>query len=244
VIYLRSRTPLQLSEFASDFRTRWPGVVLKSKGQEGNCVYLRVGDSHLAVEFRPRRIPDGVTAEAIISASARHWPTAAMDLAPHQAHIAITTSHDGTNALSLAVSITKAVASLLSVSDCMGVAWLDGPVVFAAQDFLSITIEMFDTGVLPLLLWVAVLWDPKASVLHTKGMSQFGGPELFLAELPKPSTEMVEYIFDLAHYVLTSGKEFLDGETIDGPKGLLRIQLLESPESGKRGLMLFRVRPN
>jgi hypothetical protein len=243
-IYLSSPRPPQMKEFASDFRTRWPGVPLKSEGQQGNCVYVGVGDSRMAVEFRPVRVPDGVTSEAAVSAQARHWPTVARDLAPHQAHLAIAASHDGGNVLNLAADLTKAVTSLLSVSDSIGVAWLNGPVVNAARDFVGIASEMFEIDALPLILWIAIAWNPEAHLVHTKGMAQFGAAELFLAEQPEPATEMVAYLFDLANYVLTSGNVLLEGETIDGPKGVLRIQSLSGVESGKRGLMLFPVRPN
>jgi hypothetical protein len=67
--------------------------------------------------------------------------------------------------------------------------------------------------------------------------------DLFLAQQPGPSIEVVAYLFDLASYVLTSGNLLLDGETIDGPKGTLRIESVKS-ESEKRGLMLFPMQPN
>jgi hypothetical protein len=244
VIYLRSRRPLQLGEFGSDLRNRWPRIVLKSEGQQGNSRYLRVGNSRLAVEFRPTRVPELVTDEAIVSASARHWPTVAKDLKHHQAHLSIAASRDGVDGISLAADLTKVIAALESVSDSIGVAWLNGSIVNRGQDFVEIAKEMFAVGTLPLMLWIGALWDPIAHLMHTKGMSQFEAPELFLAQLPEPSTEMVEYLFELAYYVLTSGNELLDGETIDGPKGVLRVQSLAPVESGKRGLMLFPVQTN
>ncbi len=55
--------------------------------------------------------------------------------------------------------------------------------------------------------------------------------------------EASSYLLDLATYVLTSGKALLDGETVDGPKGTLKIESLKG-NSGKPGVMLFPVRPN
>jgi hypothetical protein len=45
----------------------------------------------------------------------------------------------------------------------------------------------------PFLLWVGVNWRPDGHLIHTKGMAQFGAPELFVGKQPKISEELVSY---------------------------------------------------
>jgi hypothetical protein len=75
-------------------------------------------------------------------------------------------------------------------------------------------------------------------------MTQFQAPEIFLAGQGGISQEIAEYFFELAYYVLTTDRDILEGETIDGPRGALRIEFVKAGESGKRGLFLVPVRPN
>ncbi len=63
---------------------------------------------------------------------------------------------------------------------------------------------MFDTGFYPLTLWVAAHFHPEADALHTKGIAQFEAPEIYLAQQPDPAPLMVDYLFQVAQYVLTS----------------------------------------
>jgi hypothetical protein len=74
-------------------------------------------------------------------------------------------------------------------------------------------------------------------------MLQFEAPEILLAHQKRPSPELVEYLFEVANYVLTSGKELLDGETIGGPGGVLRIDSVRGSDPGRRALVLVPMRP-
>jgi hypothetical protein len=111
------------------------------------------------------------------------------------------------------------------------------------KDFVGIAAEMCSTEALPLMLWVAALWNAKARLIHTKGMSQFDALRSFSRSTAWTLDRSGCVPFRSRQYVLTSGNLLLDGETIDGPKGTLRIESVKS-ESEKRGLMLFPMQPN
>jgi len=74
-------------------------------------------------------------------------------------------------------------------------------------------------------------------------MLQFGAPEILLAQQAHPSHEAAEHLFEIAHYVLTSGKEILDGETMDGPNGVLRVESVYGRDRGRRALVLVPMTP-
>jgi hypothetical protein len=99
---------------------------------------------------------------------------------------------------------------------------------------------MFDTGLYPLALWVAVRWGAQAGVLHTRGMAQFGAPEICLSKQPNADPPMVDYLFHVAQSVLTLHHSIPDGKTMDSPQGKLKIE--QSGVPGRRTLILERAR--
>jgi hypothetical protein len=214
-----------------------------NEGRNGNLAYFGSGGSHFAVELRHATIPQEVTNSALPS---RDWPDAEKDLALHVAHLKTVGSPEPGGAFRLAFDLTRAIVALLDLTDAIGVCWLNlnGSVLHPASDFAAIASETLGLGLPPLMLWIAVHWKPQEHVLHTTGMLQFGAPEILLAQQVRPSREMVEYLLEVAHYVLTSGKEILAGETMDGPGGLLRIESVGGSDHGRRAVILAPVRPS
>lgn len=241
VIYLRRSNPFELRPFLSNFQKRWPGISILDEGREGNRTYFAIGECHFAVELHREPVPKNVTAAAFRVTTRRDLEK---KLAPHQAYLAVSASADDGDTLNLACEFTKVLAALATVSDSIGVCWLKGPVLCTTKEFVGIASEMLGLGTPPLMLWVAARWEPEGQLIHTKGMSQFAAPELFLAQQPEASLEMVEYLFQLVHYVLTPGKELLEGETIDGPQGVFRITSLGGNVPREKGIMLVPMKVN
>ncbi len=242
-IYLKSRGPF-LAAFVSDFKRRWPDESLNDKGKDRNCAFFTIGDFQFVIELRNEAIPQGVT-DAALPSTMRHWPTAETELAPHVAHLKIATTLESGKELDLASALTKMVVSLLCVTDSIGVCWLNGPVLHSAQSFVAIASETFGAGVPPLMLWVGVHWKPQERLIHTKGMVQFDAPEILIMLESEPSPEWVEYLLEVAYYAMTSGKEIVDGDTMDGPEGALTIKSIRGSDHPDRtGLILVPVQPN
>jgi hypothetical protein len=132
----------------------------------------------------------------------------------------------------------------LKTTDSIVVSWLGGPVLCSVREFVAVSEGLFAQGCLPLLLWIHAEWKPDAHVIHSKGMLQFGAPEVLIAGQSKFSPKIAEYLLEVAYYVLTTDREILEGETIDGPKCTFRIQYVNGSQPGKRTLMLIPVRPS
>jgi len=214
------------------------------EGKLRNCAFFTIGDFQFVIELRDEPLPQGVT-DALLPGTMRHWPTAEAELAPHLAHLKLATTIQSGKTLNAASALTKMVVSLLCVTDSIGVCWLNGPVLHPAGSFVAIASEMFGAGVPPLILWVGVHWNPEERFIHTKGMVQFDAPEIFIKLQSEPSTEWIEYIFEVAYYAMSSAKEIHDGETMDGPKGVLRIDSIRGGDHPERtGLVLVPVQPS
>ena len=239
VIYLATNRPLHLPDFLSEFHQSWPHLLLQKTGKEPHRALFRVGKSDFALELHHAPVPQEVTQPVVHSTL--DWPTAGAILARHQAHLSVAESAESSGVLSLACDLTKAISALLPVTDSLAVCWLKGPALNSSESFVYTAREMFGTGLYPLKLWVAVRWDAQAGALHTKGMAQFGAPEISLSRQSDAAPLMVDYMFHVAQSVLTSHQSIPDGETMDSPQGKLKIAKSGAP--GRRILVLEPAGP-
>jgi hypothetical protein len=70
---------------------------------------------------------------------------------------------------------------------------------------------------------------------HTKGMAQFGAPEICLSKQPNADPRMLDTLFHVAQTVLTLPHSIPDGKTMDSPQGRLKIE--QSGVPGRRNLI-------
>ena len=239
VIYLSTNRPLHLPDFLAEFHQSWPHLSLQKTGKELHRALFRVGKSDFALELHHTPVPQEVT-QPVVHATL-HWPMAGAELIRHRAHLSVAQSAENSGVLSLACDLTKAIAALLPVTDSLAVCWLNGPALNSSESFVDTAREMFGTGLYPLKLWDAIRWDAQAAALHTKGMAQFGAPEISLSQQPDATPLMVDYLLHVAQSVLTSHQAIPDGQTMDSPQGRLKIE--KSGVPGRRILILEPVRP-
>ena len=236
VIYLSTNRPLRLPDFLAEFHKNWPQGLLEKTGKEPHRAFFRSGKSSFALEMHHSLVPRAITDSVVHSTL--DWPNAEQALSRHPAYMSVAGSVENRAYLTLACDLTRAVAALLPVTDALGVCWLNGPALNPAKRFAATAREMLDTGLYPLTLWVAAQFDPEADALHTKGMAQFEAPEIYLAEQPDPAPLMVDYLFQVAQYVLTSHRQIKDGEKMDSPHGTMRIKSAITGDRGRRVLIL------
>jgi hypothetical protein len=239
LIYLATNRPLHLPAFLDEFHHCWPHLLLEKTGKEPHRALFRAGKSNFAVELHHRPVAPEITEPA--ARSTLQWPMACAILAGHKAHLSVVAeSVENDHTLGMACDLTKAISALLSVTDALGVCWLNGPALNSSDGFVETAREMFDAGLYPLALWVAVRWDPEACALQTNGMAQFGVPEIYLTHQPDPASLMIDFMFQVAQSVLTSHHLILEDETMDSPHGRLKIEKNGVP--GKRILILEPAR--
>ena len=240
VIYLSSNRPLRLADFFGEFHDNWPSISLEKTGKEPHRAFFRAGRTDFSLELHHSPVPHAITEP--VADSTLHWPAAANALSHHVAHLELSASPAGQGVLTPTCDLTRAVASLLPVTDSLAVCWLKGPALSQAKMFASTAREMFSTGLYPLPLWSAIRFDPSAHLLVTHGMNQFDVPELVLTDQPDAAPLMVDYLFQVALSLLNSRHPIAEGETLESPHGRLKVKSGKSRENGKRTLILERCR--
>lgn len=241
-VYLESLASLPVEKFVSDFRRRWPDTLFEPNGEEATVTRFKIGLSHIAIEAGRTCVPDSVT-NSILEATLQ-WPTAKQDISTHKDHFAVAATTDDGDTVFLASDLTRAITTLLEITNSLCVCWLNGPVLTSRKDFVWIASKLLRVGQPPFLLWVGVNWRPDGCLVHTKGMAQFGAPDIFLGQQSKLSEEAVSYLHQLVRHVLTPGNTLIEGQTIDGPNCIFRVKSLEGRANNKTGLLLWPVQPN
>jgi len=236
VVYLSSNRPLHLPDFLAEFRDNWPTLQLEKTGREPHRAFFRAGRSDFSLEFHHSQVPQAITEP--VANSTLHWPTAPAAIERHVAYLELLGSPTNQGILTLACDLTRAIASLLVATDAIAVCWLNGPVLNQCKTFITTAREMFATGLYPLPLWTAVRWDAEAHTLATRGMGQFGAPEIVLRRQPDAAPLMVDYLFQTALSLLMSRHPIREGETLDGPHGLMKVKPGRIDGKGRAVLIL------
>lgn len=240
VIYLGSATPIRSAAIVGEVRKSWPDLRVGNIREQHDSVFLQVGTSEIAICLCREKVPPEVTAE-ILSSQRRGCESEPL-LARHQAYIAVSGLAVRGAELSFACDLTKAIVGILSTVESLAVCWLNGPVLHEASEFAGIAKEMLRAGVLPLLVWIGVRWDIQSRSLYTKGMLQFGSPEVMLAGQTGATPDKAEYLFEVANYVLTSDREISEGETIEGPGCTFKIESVRGSNPMKKMLILVPLK--
>ena len=147
-------------------------------------------------------------------AVAWHWPEAAQVVPAHRAHVIVTVGSTTLEPLDVRLLATKLAASVLSVSDGVGVYVGDAMLVRSAADYQSDAAEASRDN-LPLLSWVGfnpVQENGRLSA-YTTGLSAFGLLELEVRGSAMTAPELFGTLADLANYQLSTGKVLRDGDT-------------------------------
>jgi hypothetical protein len=236
LVYLSSNRPLHLPDFFAEFHEDWPSSPLEKTGREPHRAFFHAGRSDFSLEYHHSPVPLAITEP--VAHSTLHWPSAPAAIDRHVAYLEILGSPASHGILTLACDLTRAIASLLAVTDAIAVCWLGGPALNQSKTFIATAREMFSTGLYPLPLWTAVRWDPDSRTLATHGMAQFGAPEVILGHQPDAAPLMVEYLFQTALSLLISRHPIREGDTLQGPHGLMEVKPRRIDGNGRAVLLL------
>ena len=148
-----------------------------------------------------------------------YWPTAWQDLAGHKAHLIVALIDDGRNRLAKGVKLTRLSAALLANAHACGLQWGGSRQVHAPAAFIDLATKMTLED-LPLYLWIDFRVEPIAEGtwrLFTTGMEAFGRKELEVAHFVGDPQELVNHVYNIAHFQLDRTPGMKGGDTIGLP---------------------------
>lgn len=132
----------------------------------------------------------------------------------HRAHLLVTLMGQEGTAKERKLRLTQAVAAAATDDAAVGVYWGDAPAIKDAAFFVARTREA-SADSLPVSLWLGFSFagagKDRVSIL-TRGMHEFGRLDLMVQGPAENDT--LFFLLDLAKYVVTSGADIPDGDTV------------------------------
>lgn len=207
---------LPLVEQLDNFiQATWPDSPPTSRvNEKGNVVTFSFGESTAALTLFPMPIPwqhlEGPCA------TAWYWPEASSEMRRHQRHILVTLIDEGRDPVEKSLRLTKLVMAVAAQCETVGIFWGPGHLVHSPQGFYELSRQMTRDD-LPLYLWIDFRLEQIGENnfrLFTTGLEPFGHKEIEVERFQGNPQELLEMVYNVAHYVLDQKKPLNQGDTI------------------------------
>jgi hypothetical protein len=183
-------------------------------GATDKLLTFTVGDLTAAATLIPRPIP--WTQLEGPCATAWYWPEATAEMRDHAAHLLIAVVDEGGKAVEKAATLTRLTAAAVAATPSVGVFWGPGRLVHAPGAFAEQAIQMRPDN-LPLFLWIdfrVEQTDEGVYRLYSTGLEALGESEIEVARFDGNPQELLDFVYNFAHYMIDQKKLIRDGDTI------------------------------
>ena len=173
-----------------------------------------IGDLTAAATLIPRPIPWSQLEGPC--ATAWYWPEASAEMREHAAHLLIAVVDEGGKSIEKAMTLTRLTAAAVSSSTSIGVFWGPGRLVHSAGAFVEQAVQMKADN-LPLFLWIdfrVEQIDDGVYRLYSTGLEALGESEIEVERFDGSPQELLDFVYNIAHYLIDQKKLIRDGDTI------------------------------
>ncbi|HVE79085.1 MAG TPA: DUF4261 domain-containing protein [Gemmatimonadaceae bacterium] len=228
MVALRAASVPERGALLAAIRTGFPDLRAPVEvGREDNVVTARIPGGFVAVAVMGSPIPwDDLEWPAKL---AWQWPQATEVLRAHAAHAIVHVVSDQLDTIDVRLLLTRLVAAVVASSDPAGVYWGDALAVHEPSFFLEQAADASRDS-LPLMLWLGFhpFEDDEGVSAYTLGMRAFDHMELEVEKSQRSVSEVLASLGDVAHYLLTTGAEIADGDTV-GSTADERVRVRHAP---------------
>ena len=148
--------------------------------------------------------------------TARWWPEAAARMREHNSHLLVAFGGQNGTAVQQSLALTHLTAAVAAHVDAAGVFWGGGALVHDPQVFLGEARRAAPDN-LPLHLWIDFRIeanDDGTLRLFTTGMKALDRMEIEIPHSRREITEVFNFAYSIADYLLSRGAEIRDGHTV------------------------------
>lgn len=186
------------------------GIVPEDEVKDGALIFKADGMT-VACSLMPNPVPDN---EAEDNAKRNYlWKNGVEETAKHKAHVMLAVM-DKTNALEQALLLAKVASSMLKLKNAIGI--YKNSTVYPKDFYVDFaeTIKQ-DELPMPILIYVGMYITKDSLVCgFTSGLRTLGCEEIEVVDSKAQPSEMYSFLLSIAEYVVSSGAELKDGETI------------------------------
>ena len=171
------------------------------------------------------------------AAMAWHWEKAEEVLKAHETHLLVGLLGSEGEPIARAIQLTLLTAAAIDASAvATGVYWPEGTTVTPAGRFLA-SARVMEPEQLPLLSWVEFRVfpgdQPGRWSLFTTGLRALGHMEIEIRDSSAAPPDLIDRVYDIAHYLTQAGPVLNDGDTLGGSADE-RLQVRHLPSAWER----------
>lgn len=212
--------------------------ITESKG--GVWMLELEGTIHAFLSYIPAPIPEQEAESA--AAGNVLWPGGEKEAAKHRSHIIVGLLGPQPSQPAAMLTLSRLAGCVLKTFNGIGVYWGSGQVAHSRRTFLEI-LEDASLDSLPLHLWIRFQLFENADNsigLYTCGLEQFGLMNIEVDRCPWQPVRLLEFIYDLSHYLVDNGPVLGDGDTI-GEDELQRIRVKHQSGMHNKKIKVYKI---
>ncbi len=214
MVALRAQEAIDLSSIATHFASTWaPPAEQEAPGEATDAAVLRIPHGSIVLGFIPMPIPWGDLEWPV--ATSWSWPEARTELSQHKTHLIVAASSRDLSHVQLSLWHTRAIASVLSCLDAVGVYFGGASIVVSPRQYVEAAAAATEDD-LPLFLWLGfhLVKEEDGLSIYTTGLPAFGLLDLEVHRAELEVNELINLVANVAHYELASNVQIQDGETV------------------------------
>lgn len=213
-------------------------LVLSSETE--SMAVFQSGESTMAYTLVDRPIP----AEQLRGPCecAWYWPEALSVMSNHTSHLIVALVDEGRDLVAKGMKLTRLGAALLADNEALGLQWGGSRQVHEPLAFRELASQMAHDD-LPLYLWIDFRVEgsgPHTWRLFTTGLEAFGRREIEVALYQGDPQDLVNHVYNIAHFQIEKVQGMKEGDTIGLP-GDVQATVHEATSFAGDGQQVLRV---
>lgn len=211
MIMLQDEHSFPLDSFVADYNDHYSTGVEKRTGDNAVAI-LTISGEQVAIGHMPLPIPAGDIENT--AAYAYNWQNVLEEVSGHKSHLIVSVMGGSEDTIKRYMLFTQVVCALLRTTHSIGVYMGNQSLLIPKEDYLGEAAYLGE-AYLPLNLWVyfGLRVSDTGNSGYTYGLKEFGKTEMEILDSDKTPSEIREFLFNMAHYVLDYDVTFADGQT-------------------------------
>ncbi|HPU06435.1 MAG: DUF4261 domain-containing protein [Thermogutta sp.] len=222
IVLLKDPKSVSVPKMAEFVRTHWADAPSLTEldadpvvSPEGSLLmpFMVNGEpAFLVVEDKP--VPEEDLELAILTAW--YWPEASQAAEEHRAFAMVVLPSAPADPLEKTAIVTQLTAALAMTSQAVAVFWAKSNLIHEPEAFFN-SAKHLGSGVYPIELWVGFHAEPEPDhtiTFFTRGMLNFGLPEIEVYNSTRDLQFIYERVFNVAHFLFEHGPVIKDQETV------------------------------
>ncbi len=215
-VLLNEKVGLDHKKLLASLKATWKLKADSVNVAEKTLVFNTVGGATVMIAYL-----EYPAAQDEIGAAARLswlWKTANEETSKHQAQVVISVIGPANRTLDLYKIFTQTAAGVLESNDSPGIFMDSQYLLLSAGYFSAAARNMVQNQTIPLYCWV-YFGRPGGGNGFTYGLTEFGLPEMEIANSRHSETEVHSTLYDAAMTVVKYGAKLQDGQSVTTEEG-------------------------